>query len=154
MTGLELRRHVAAPPEKVFAIASDFARAPETIRGIAKLELLTDGPVGVGTRFRETRVFFKREAVEEMEVTAFDPPRGYSLGAESHGCRYLTEYRFEPSGDGTDVVFTFSATPLTTVAKVMCFLMKPMAKMMLKECAKDMDDIARAAESELATSQG
>lgn len=153
MTGLELRRHVAAPPEKVFAIASDFARAPEIIGGITKLELLTDGPVGVGTRFRETRVFFKKEAAEEMVVTTFDPPRGYSLGAESHGCRYLTEYRFEPSGDGTDVLFTFTATPLTTAARIMSFLMKPMAKMMLKECAKQLDDVARAAEAKT-TAQG
>ena len=147
MTTLEMKRHIAATPEIVFALAADFAGAPERIRGIAKLEILTEGPIGLGTRFRETRIFFKKEAVEEMEITAFDPPNGYSLGAESHGSRYLTQFRFEANGDGTDVLFTFHATPLTAMAKVFSILMKPMAKMMIKECAKDLDDIVSAAEA-------
>ena len=151
---MRIREHVAAPPARVFEVATDFARAPEFVEGIRAVELLTDGPVGVGTRIRETRVFFKKEATEEMEVIEFDPPHSYLLRAESHGCRYLTRIRFEASGGGTDIVFSFDATPLTTFAKVMSVLMKPMTKMMVKECAKDLDDIAAAAEAEMVTSQG
>ena len=60
MFGFSVDRHVDAPPEVVFAHASDFRRAPEFITAIAKMEILTSGPVGAGTRFRETRMMFGR----------------------------------------------------------------------------------------------
>ncbi len=66
-------QQVAAPPEKVFAMMSDFANAPQRISGISKVEMLTDGAVGVGTKFKETRVMLGKEATETMEVTTFDP---------------------------------------------------------------------------------
>jgi hypothetical protein len=147
MFGITLTRHVAAPPEKVFAVASDFRNAAGRLRGITKMELLTDGPVGVGTRFRETRVMFGREATETMTVTAFDPPRGYALGAESCGCRYHIEFRFTPKDGGTDLEMRFEGRPLTLVAKVLGFLMGPMiSKNCAKESEKDLDDLKAAAE--------
>jgi hypothetical protein len=94
---------------------------------------------------------FKREATEEMEVTAFDPPRSYTLGCESCGCRYSTVMRFTPRGAGTDVAMTFEATPLTTFAKVMSPLMKPMVKSCLKQVAKDLDDLKASVEGPAAT---
>lgn len=148
MTELEIRRHVAATPQRVFAQAANFAGAADTISAITKMEMLTDGPVGVGTRFRETRVMFGREATEEMTVAAFDSPRSYILHAQSHGSDYRSEMRFEPSGDGTDVVMTFQATPLTRVAKVMSVLVKPMMKSMGKMILKDLDDLKIAVEGE------
>jgi len=57
-----LDKHIAAPPMRVFAAASDFRNAPQRIHGIKKVEMLSTGPVGVGTRFKETRVLFKKEA--------------------------------------------------------------------------------------------
>ena len=91
---------IARPIEEVFAAATDFAGSVERIGGIEKVEMLSEGPVGLGTRFRETRTMFGREATEEMEVVEFEPPRRYVLGAESHGSRYRTEIRFAETGDG------------------------------------------------------
>lgn len=146
MSAIRTRVHIDAPPERVFAVASDFAGAARIIEGIERVEMLTEGPVGVGTRFRETRVMFGREATEEMEVVAFDPPRGYVLGCENHGCRYRSEIRVEPSGDGTDVEMSFEAVPLTAVAKLMSVVMGPMMKKMEAICAKDLADLKRAVE--------
>ncbi|NOT31025.1 MAG: SRPBCC family protein [Planctomycetes bacterium] len=147
MTGHCIARHVAAPREAVFAVASDFQNAPGRIKAITKLEILTDGPIRAGTRFRETRTMMGRAATEEMEITAYDPPRSYTLGGDSCGCRFRTQLRFEEKNGGTDIVMDFQAQPLTTMARVMMFLMKPMAKSMMKACAKDLDDIAAHAES-------
>jgi carbon monoxide dehydrogenase subunit G len=148
MFGFTVDRHVAAPPDVVFARASDFRRAPETIAAIVKMEMLTDGPVRVGTRFRETRVLFGRAATEEMTVTALEPPKRYTLAAESHGSRYHTELSFAPDGQGTRVTMTFAATPVTFMARVMSVLMRPMMKSMVKMCAKDLDDLKAAIESD------
>jgi hypothetical protein len=149
MKPLHVREHIEAPCEQVFARAADFARAPETITAIKKIEMLTPGPTRVGTRFRETRVMFGREATEEMEVVAFEPPRRIALGAESCGCRYHSELRFTPAaGGGTDVEMTFVGTPLTLFAKIVGGLMLPlMKKAMVKACGQDLRDLKAAVES-------
>lgn len=146
MFGFSVDCHIAAPPDVVFARASDFRRAPETVTAITRMEILTSGPVGVGMRFRETRVLFGREATEEMTITAFEPPRRYTLSAESHGSRYHTELSFAPDGQGTRMTMTFQGTPVTLMARIMSVLMKPMMKTVMKACAKDLDDIKAAAE--------
>lgn len=143
---LRIERTVAADPKTVFAAASDFATAPKRITGIAKVEMLTQGPVGIGTRFRETRQMFGKQATETMEVTAFEPGRSYVLGCESHGCRYRSEIRVEPDGKGSKLSMDFAATPLTRMAKVMSFLMKPMVKSVGKHIAKDLDDLKASLE--------
>lgn len=144
------RERIAAPPERVFAAASNFADAAQAIQGIQRVEMLTPGPVAVGTRFRETRKMYGKEASEEMTVAEFEPPRRYVLLAESHGCRYRSELRFEPQGAGTEVVMTFRGEPLTAFAKVMSVLMKPMLKSVGKLCAQDLADLKRSIEGQQA----
>ncbi len=139
MNKVTVERTIAAPPERVFAVSSDIPRWAEVVPAIQRIEMLTDGPVGVGTRFRETRLMFGREETETMEVLEFEAPRRYVLGAESHGSRYRTEFRFEPAGEGTRLVFDFTGVPLTVAAKVMGFLMKPMLKKMGELCAADLE---------------
>lgn len=144
---LTVRETIAAPVEEVFAAASDFARAPEMMSGIRRVEMLTDGAIGVGTRFRETRVMYGREASEEMEVLEFEPGRGYVLGCESHGCRYRSTFRFATIDEGTEVEMEFEATPLTLFAKVMSVLMRPAIKGVARAVEEDLADLKRAVES-------
>lgn len=146
MAGISVRRHIAAPPEIVFARAADFEHAAEHIGGIVKIEMLTDGPIGVGTRFKETRVMFGKEHAEEMELIDFDPPRRYALEAHGCGCRYHTEFRFTPKGGGTEIEFTFDAMPLTFFAKVMSFMMRFMMKSCVKMVEQDLADLKSAIE--------
>jgi carbon monoxide dehydrogenase subunit G len=147
MPGVTVKKHIAAPQEKVLDHATDIAKWPERMEGIVRVEMLTPGPVSVGTRFRETRVMFKREATEEMEVTGFDRPHSYAVGAESHGCKYRTEFTFKPNSGGTDVEMVFEATPVTVLAKTMSAMMKPMLGKMAEICGKDLDDLKASIES-------
>ena len=146
MTGITVEKHIEANPDRVFEIASDFAGAPERISGIQQVEMLSDGPVGVGTRFRETRTLFGQQATEEMEVTEFDRPSSYTLAAENHGCRFESKITFTPSGSGTVVQMSFEATPVSLVAKAMAAAMEPMIKKVAEECGKDLDDLKAAIE--------
>ena len=138
---LSIDRLIEASPEAVFDAATDIERWPEMVPPIVRVEKLTDGPVGLGTVFRETRIMFKREATETMEFLEWDRPHGYSFGAESHGSRFRTTFRITAEGEQTRLAMTFSATPLTRTAKIMIFLMKPMMKKMLDMCGKDLDAI-------------
>ena len=140
--------HVDAPVERVFAVASDIERAPEVISAITKMDMLTPGPVGVGTRFRETRIMFGKEATEVMEFTVFDPPRSYTLVADSHGCHYMSTFRFTPEAGGTRVDFEFTGDAHSFGAKVMSAVMGPLMKgTMRKMLAKDLRELKRSAEA-------
>jgi carbon monoxide dehydrogenase subunit G len=136
-----IKEQIDRSADEVFAALSNFSAAADMISGITKTEMLTEGPVGMGTRFRETRVMFGREATEEMEVTAFEVPHRYVLGGENHGCRYASEFLLTPKGGGTEVSMSFEATPLTLVAKIMSVLMRPMMKSMAKHCMQDLKDV-------------
>ena len=148
MRPITLSKHVNAQPEKVYAAVTDIPGWPSRIGRIERVEMLTDGPVRVGTRFRETRKMMGRECSETMEVMGLEPSRSVVLGAESNGCRYRVEKRFVPENGGTRIDMTFEATPLTFGAKVLSVVFAPMAKMMTKECARDLDDLAAAIEGQ------
>ncbi|MCI0587818.1 MAG: SRPBCC family protein [Planctomycetes bacterium] len=140
-------KDIAAFPEKVFEAAADFRGAPKRIRGILKTEVVTEGLVRLGTRFKETRKMFGKEATVTMEVVAFNPPHGYTLGAEDHGCRYRTELKFTPHAGGTRVEMNWEGTPLTFFSKMMGFLMAPMMKGMATKCVEqDLSDLKASLE--------
>jgi len=138
---------VAAPAERVFEVFTDVPRAAERIPGIAKVEMLTEGPFRVGTRWRETRIVMKKQATEEMWVTTVDPPRSYTVEAESHGTHYDARFEFKPDGDGTQVTWTFRGTPLTFGAKLMSAVLGPLFKGMMKKwLAADLEALRTACE--------
>ena len=147
MAHFQMSKTVQAPPDRVFGAFTDLQNAAARIRGISRIELLTPGPVCVGTRFRETRRMFGKEATEEMTVTAYEPPRLYAMGADSCGMRYATTFRFAPDGGGTRVDVEMVATAQTITAKIMGLLMGWIMAPMMRKCfAADMDDMAAAAE--------
>lgn len=138
---------VHANVDEVFRMCTDLRHAPERISGITRMEVLTDGPIGVGTRFRETRVMFKKEHTEEMEITEFTPGRSYTVECESCGCHYRSGFDFTPSGDGTNVTFRMDARPLTWAARLMAPISALMFSPMMKKCVgQDLADIKAAAE--------
>ena len=147
MPSFTLTHRVEAPIDAVFDVFSDIPRAHEMIDQIIAIEMLTDGPVGVGTRWRETRMMFKREATEVMEVTAFEPGRSYTVGCRSCGSEYESTWRFEPEGDATLVEFQMEYHPLTVFAKLMSPLGRLMAPMMKKCLEKDFQALKAVAES-------
>lgn len=147
MARMKIATRFNAPVDKVFAACTDFANMPERIGGIERVEMLSEGPVGVGTRFRETRIMFKREATEEMQVSAFERDRSYTLACDSCGCAYEFTHSFKPDADATVVEMELNTRPISFFAK----LMSPFGKLMMgsmKKCiSKDMDDLRASVES-------
>ncbi len=151
MANITVSTNVSAPIDQVFEVYTDLEKLVERIPDITALEVLSKGPFGEGTRWRETRVMFKKEATEEMQVSGFDPPKSYNVDAESHGMRYSTRFLFAPDGDGTKVSWTFSGTAVTLGAKIMApifnVLMKgTMTKCMLRDLEALRDVCERGAE--------
>ena len=107
--------HMAASPEQVWALVSDITNigkfSPETFEA----EWL-DGATGpaVGARFRGHVRRNGRGPVywTQCKVTASDPGREFTFAVGGPGGRTVNSwrYRFEPSGDGTDVTESFELT--------------------------------------------
>lgn len=147
MATMNLSTTVAAPVAEVWSVFSDFRNAPGRIKGIKKIEILTDGPIGVGTKFKETREMFKKEAVETMEVTAFEPNRMYTLECMSCGGHVKFTFRFAPSGRGTQVDVESKCRAVTLFAKLLSPLTSLMMGPMMRKCLlQDIEDLKAVVE--------
>lgn len=148
MKPIEIERRIAAPAERVWAVITDLEGSAERLSGVNEVEILERPEFGLGTRWRETRTMFGKEATEEMEVTGVEPGRAYTAGAESHGSKYLTELRIGDAGDGVSILtMTFNAVPQSFAAKLMANTIGHLFRgATRKALAKDLDDIAAAAE--------
>ncbi|MEU3606931.1 SRPBCC family protein [Streptomyces sp. NPDC035033] len=145
-----VERRVAASPGRVWESITDLPELPRVLSGVQRVEVLTEGVFGVGTRWRETRRMFGKEATEEMTVTECEPPDRYVTVAGSHGMRYVSELSLRADGPGASVLrMTFSARPADGRApKLLARLLARLGtKAVAKALAKDLDDIARAVEN-------
>jgi uncharacterized protein YndB with AHSA1/START domain len=107
MATVRVSNQFAVPIERVFRYFSDVEHAPAHVSGIRKIEMLTPGPFGLGTRWRETREVFGVPDSAEMEVTSFERNRTYTITHHKAGVRIDTLFWFEPSKDGTTVSVEF-----------------------------------------------
>ncbi len=147
MSSVEVQRTIAAPPDRVFRIATDLHSLAANVSGIDSVEVLTEGPVGEGSRWRETRTMMGRPATEEMWVTGFEAPRRFVVEAASHGAQYRTEMTFEPEGAGTRVTMVFAARPVSFLARLFALFSAVMLRSLRKMLEQDLEDLKQAAES-------
>jgi Polyketide cyclase / dehydrase and lipid transport len=138
---------IAAQPERVFQVFSDFGAMPGRIKGIKRLEMLTPGPLRVGTRFRETRHMHGHDATEEMEITAFDRPRMYAVSCRSCGSLITTTFRFNRAAQGTLVAVEIVAQAQSWFAKLLSPLGKMLTGMIQKCVTQDILDLKQLLEA-------
>jgi Polyketide cyclase / dehydrase and lipid transport len=107
MATVKVSTEMRAPVEQVFALFTDIEHGTERVSGIKRIEVLTTGPFGLGTRWRETREVLGRLDDAEMEVTSFELNRQYTVTHHKAGVRIDTEFTFEPIPGGTCVSIGF-----------------------------------------------
>ena len=140
---------IVAAPEAVWAVIADIQNAVNVISGIKAIEIVeaAPGPTITGLKWKETREFMGRDAVELMWITEARAPSFYETRAESHGAIYVSRLELEPIQSGTCLTMKFNARPETLAAKVMWLLTGWMAKKSLcKVNGQDLADIKTAAE--------
>src|SRR5262245_45979612 len=107
MATVKVANQITAPVEQVFEIFTDIERGADHVAGIAKIEMLTTGRFSLGTRWRETRAVMGRLDDAEMEVTAFELNRRYTITHYKAGVRVDAEFTFEQVPRGTKVSIEF-----------------------------------------------
>ena len=93
---------VERPIEDVFAYLADFENVPSWNYAIAETEKTSDGPVGVGTTYRQVRTLPSRSE-ETFELTVYEPHRSLGLSGTLGPFAAELEYRLEPVERGTRV---------------------------------------------------
>ncbi|MDR6684579.1 carbon monoxide dehydrogenase subunit G [Arthrobacter sp. 1088] len=145
-----LTQHINATPEKVWAVLSDIPASAGTLSGINAIQMLSEGPYGEGTRWKETRTMMGRQETVEMWVSQADPPRSTTVKALQSGADYTTRFNLAERDGGTDLTLTFGAEVLkpTLGSKVaMALFGKIGMSITRKALSKDLAEIAAKAES-------
>ena len=91
-------------PEEVWPYLTDFSRHAEWSPKPWKMESLTEGPFRVGSKFRSTG-YIPRDPnhVNDVEVTAMEPPRRLAFSSVEKGQVFKNEFRLTPQDGGTRI---------------------------------------------------
>lgn len=93
---------VDRPIGYVFAYLADFENSPEWNYAIAETKKTSDGPVGVGTTYRQVRTL-PRPSEETFEITVYEPERSLAIRGTLGPFGGELEYHLEPVERGTRV---------------------------------------------------
>jgi uncharacterized protein YndB with AHSA1/START domain len=108
MTTVTVTNKLEAPVDAVFAAFTDLEQNAGRVSGIKNVEVLSTGGFRLGARWRETREVMGRLDDAEMEVTAFDHGRGYTITHYKGGAKVDTVFTFTPDGEATNVTIAFA----------------------------------------------
>jgi uncharacterized protein YndB with AHSA1/START domain len=106
---IELTLEIACPAEKVFAALTDLEHLPEWQSSVISSK--SAGPLALGTRIREQRTLMGREHHNELEVTAYDPPRRFALEGCSGPVPLSVDHELVEDGGKTIVQVHAQAKP-------------------------------------------
>jgi uncharacterized membrane protein len=101
MTPITGSIEISRPPQEVFDYVGDLGRHTEWQTGLLSVEVVTDGPIGVGSRAKETRHVPGGNQTYEYEITQWDPPRASAFRVVGGPVRPEGTLRFTSLDDGT-----------------------------------------------------
>ena len=73
---------IDAPLQRVWEVASDVQRQPEWMHEMKRVEMLTPGPVRVGSRGRATVRIFGISTTDDVVITRLEPPHAFGIRHE------------------------------------------------------------------------
>ena len=139
---IEATQPIRAPLARVFEVFTDIEHSAGRIKGIKKVEVLSEVRSGKGLRWRETRSVFGSDADADKEITEFDPPHSYRVESNVNGMLYITTFQFAENADATVVTWAHDNTPLTFGAKLMSPFLFFMKGTIAKYMKQDLADLA------------
>lgn len=93
---------ISRPIEDVFAFLSDFENVPKWNYAIVETRKVSEGPIGVGTIYRQIRSI-PSQSEERFELTAFDPPRYVEIRGQLGPFPSRLSYAVDITPEGTRI---------------------------------------------------
>lgn len=139
----EVKRTIKVPKEKAYNSLLDLDSAKLWMQGLVGIERLDDGPMQVGSQWRETREMFGKEATMHFEVAELDEPHKIVLrcdgtkGTTGKG-EFVFTYVLASSGSHTELTMDGEIKGLTGLSKLFGKMIGGTFK---KACVKDLDTL-------------
>ncbi len=102
---------IERPVEEVFDYVADERNEPGYNREMLRAEKVTDGPIGVGSRFSATVRQGRRPADMEIEFTGYDRPRLLASTSRAGTLHVAGELTFGPAEGGTRMHWAWDVHP-------------------------------------------
>ena len=102
---------VRRPIEEVFLWVTDLTHSAEWQAGLLEARKVTEGPLGVGTRYAFVREFMGRRMEAANEFVAYEPNTMASFRFASGTMSGQGTYLFEATPDGTKVTSRVEMEP-------------------------------------------
>jgi uncharacterized protein YndB with AHSA1/START domain len=109
MAKLEAGITINRPVEEVFAFTSNPENEPLWRPELLKLEKTSEGPIGVGTTFREVMQFLGRRIENTGEITKYEPNNMIAMKSTSGPLAFELTGTYQPVEDGTELTFEVEA---------------------------------------------
>jgi ligand-binding SRPBCC domain-containing protein len=132
---------IAWPADRLFGVAVDPQVQLEwDAAALPRVEKLTEGPLGVGARYRGS---LKRLGTVDFEYVEYEPGRRFSHNAQMRLGRFRHTFDFEPVDDGTRLTQRIQMEPVG-IARLMAPLLRPVLRRRIRMID---DELRRYAES-------
>jgi hypothetical protein len=147
---VDLTKTVSGSSANAFAIIADVTDWPRIVDLIKSVELLTAGPIRVGTRLREQRILFGHNSTQAMEVANIEPPHRLCFIVEHPILHHELDYLIDGIyGGGCRISLIFRSRPRNQVEHVAHPFMTPFMAITLRdELEQDLSDLAAAASAQ------
>jgi hypothetical protein len=152
MSTVAVTRLVEAPVHAVWSVFTDLPRRCEWLSTVTEVELLTPGPFGAGTVWRETRTMADgAEITEEFRVRESVVPEKFVVASPGIGADYRMTYTFVPVLEGrhrggTMVTVVQDGAPTAPAGRFLALVFGGLAARTVEGALRrDLDDLAAVA---------
>jgi uncharacterized protein YndB with AHSA1/START domain len=146
MATVRVSRDINAPIAEVFDLFTDIERGADRVSGIKKVEMMTFGPLRLGSKWNETREVLGRIDDAQMEITAFEQNKTYTITHHKGGVRIDTTFTFESVPAGTRVSVEFGVNPHGLPPALLAPLEWAMAGKVKEVLGQDLQDLKTSVE--------
>ena len=143
---IELAKTVSAPPADVFAVVANILDWPYIISSIKKVELLTPGPIRIGSRLLAERIMFGRIGTQKLEIAEIEHPHRLRMLLDHPDLHYELDHVIDAVyGAGSRITLIFRSRPATSGGRALQPLITPFMEVTLRdELEQDLSDLAAA----------
>jgi uncharacterized protein YndB with AHSA1/START domain len=142
MINHKVNTHINRPVEQVFAFTTDSKNLRAWQSDLVENEQLTEGPMRVGTRFREVRRTGPRQSEIQAEITVFETNKRFATKTLTKP-QVTVSYAFDSEDGGTRITYNF-----TMITSGFMRLLEPMlASSIKKDSESDFEKLKHILES-------
>jgi hypothetical protein len=102
--GVKISIDIQRPVEDVFAFASNSSNLPLYDEYITEVEKISEGPIGMGTKFHLNSNQFGLRSIVVQEFIVYKPSRYFAFRIDSGPFPVETHYALESHANGTLVI--------------------------------------------------